>query len=420
MAFWIVFLFWTALGVFGYVHVVYPALMAMAGRVAPKGREPDGDAISVTLVIPAYNEEAVIAAKLEDALAIDYPREKLEILVASDGSDDRTVEIVRAFEGRGIRVLAFAERRGKASVLNDAADAATGELLCLCDANVMFRPDALPRLAARLEDPRVGAASGDVRLASDESNFGEGESAYYRLERAMQLGESYVGSMMGVDGGMYLLRRELFKHLPPDTILDDFVTTMRVIQQGKRVVYEPTAVASENGTPSARQEFRRRVRVTAGAMQVLLRRQWPPLGRPVECWQFLSHKPLRWMGPVWLVVLLVSSAMLWNAGVIYRAALFAQALFYALAALASLSLRFRETRIGGITFYFVMSHVAMAVGLAKGLFHLQRVTWNRTERTTACQDLAQPGGNSDRPGVLRKLATPVRAAEHQETSSPSG
>lgn len=386
MTFSLEVVFWLAVAALTYTLVGYALVMVLIDLLSPPKHHNDATGtLHVTLVIPAYNEEVVLQAKVENSLELDYPKERLEIIVVSDASDDRTAEIARSYEGRGVRTLAFSTRRGKASALNDAVAAAEGDVVCLCDANVMFQPDALSRLVARLQDPRVGAASGDVRLASEESNFGEGESLYYRLERAMQLGESNVGSMMGVDGGMYVVRRELFKPLPPDTILDDFVTTMRVIQQGKRVVYEPTAVANENGTPLARQEFWRRVRVTAGAVQCFKRGDWPPLWRPVELWQFVSHRALRWAGPIWLGVLLVSSALLWNTGMIYRIAFVAQVLLYLSATVGTVSVRFRETRIGGITFYFVMSHIAMAVGLVKGLFNMQRVTWNRTERTGECK-----------------------------------
>jgi cellulose synthase/poly-beta-1,6-N-acetylglucosamine synthase-like glycosyltransferase len=381
-AIWIV-VFWTSAAGLAYALVGYGILLRVLSRLArdPRtGRQRREDCPTVTLVIPAHNEEEVIQAKLENSLEIDYPAEKIEILVVSDGSTDHTVEIARSLEGRGVRVLAFAERRGKTALLSDAAREAAGEVLCVCDANVMFRPDALKRLVARLDDPRIGAVSGDVRLASEESDFGEGESAYYRVERRVQLAESRVGSMMGVDGGMYVVRRELFQPPQPDTIVEDFVISMRVIRQGKRVVYEPTAIATENGTATARQEFHRRVRLSAGAMQVLKRGERPPLGRPVELWQFISHKAIRWAGPAWLVLLLVSSGVLARSVSIYRTALLAQVLAYGLAAAGALSPRFRRTRIGGPAFYFVMSHIAMAVGLIKGLFNLQQVTWDRTER----------------------------------------
>ncbi|HUG90532.1 MAG TPA: glycosyltransferase family 2 protein [Planctomycetaceae bacterium] len=387
------------------------SLTTTAGSQSPFSNGEPATCPSVSLIIPAHNEETTIASKLENALAIDYPAERLEIIVASDGSSDRTVEIAESvsrlaervdYIGPHIRVLDFPDRRGKTAVLNDAAREAAGEVLCLCDANVMFRPDALRRLAARLEDPAIGAVSGDVRLASSESEFAEGEAAYYRLERSVQLGESRIGSMMGVDGGMYVVRRELFRPLPDDTIVDDFVLSMRVIRQGRRVVYEPSAVATENGTPKARQEFRRRVRLSAGAMQVLKRGEWPPLSRPVEFAQFVSHKVLRWAGPVWLLALVVSSAALWQAGWVFRIAACGQAAFYALAAAAAASRRLRETRAGGIAFYFTLSHIGMAVGLLRGLFNLQPVTWRRTERGAegsgtsaaysegACRPVVQP------------------------------
>ncbi|WP_339911731.1 glycosyltransferase family 2 protein [Symmachiella dynata] len=375
-------LFWLSLGLLVYTQLGYLAISAIIAAFSRRRVTPSmSEWPNVTLVIPAYNEESVLQAKLENALVMDYPDDCLEIIVASDGSSDGTVEIARSFADRGVRLLDFNDRRGKASLLNDAAAAAEGDLLCLCDANVMFQADALKRMVSRLQDATVGAVSGDVRLKSRDSNFGEGEAFYYRIERALQTSESRIGSMMGVDGGMYVIRRELFEPLPPDTILDDFTTTMNVIRQRRSVAYEPDAVAHENGTPTARMEFKRRARVTSGAMQILKRRQWPPLARPVELWQFVSHKLLRWIEPVLLIAILVSCAVLWNSGIFYRIALIGQIIFYLLGLAGTLAVTFRETRLGGIVFYFVMSHVAMTVGIVKGIFNRQPVTWTRTERT---------------------------------------
>ena len=385
-------LFWVCLGLLIYAQIGYLAVSAILAAFCRRpAASPRVDWPDVTLIIPAHNEEWVLRSKLENALAIDYPEERLEIIVASDGSSDATIEIARQFSDRGVKLLDFDNRRGKASILNDAAAAASGELLCLCDANVMFRPDALKRMVARLDDERVGAASGDVRLMSQESNFGEGEAFYYRIERALQSSESRVGSMMGVDGGMYVIRRELFLPLLPDTILDDFATTMNVIRQRRRVVYAPDAVATENGTPTARMEFKRRARVTSGAIQILKRGLWPPLSRPVELWQFISHKLLRWAEPVLLVALLLSNAAVWNAGLFFQITLVTQIAFYLLGLVGTFAIKFRETRIGGIVFYFVMSHAAMVVGIVKGLFNWQPVTWARTERTPAVEKVEKTG-----------------------------
>jgi len=381
MAFWLS-LYWVIAAIMVYIYFGYSLLLALLSGLVRRSPNPsEVDLPAVSLIIPAHNEERILEAKLNNALSLDYPADKLEVLVASDGSIDRTKSIGESFADRGVRLLAFSPRRGKASAVNDAVVEANAAVLCLCDANVMFRPDALRLLVHRLVDPRIGAATGDVRLASHESNFGQGESLYYRIEKRLQVAESSVGSLMGVDGGMYVLRKPLFQPLPADTILDDFVISMRVIQQGFRVVYEPAAVADENGTPLASQEFRRRVRVAAGAVQTIKRGDRPPLSRPVELWQFVSHKLLRWLGPLWLILLLTANVASWPTHSFYRATLVAQLAFYLAALAGCLSLRLRAMKLGGIPFYFVLSHVAMVVGTVTGLFNRQKVTWQQAERT---------------------------------------
>ena len=351
--FWIV-VYWAALAAECYTLAGYPLALLLL-NLCTRGRKPELWEPRVSLIIPAHNEAKVLAAKLENALALDYPQEKLEIILASDGSTDNTAEVARSFLPHGIKLIAHNTRRGKASVINDAVREASGEVLFLCDANVMFAADALRQLVGHLKDPTVGAVTGVVRLASHESNFGHGESFYYRLERSLQSAESSVGSLMGVDGGMYLLRKELFRPLPPETILDDFVISMQVIRQGYRVTYEPSAVAEENGTPTASQEWRRRVRVAAGAAQSLKRGCWPSLLRPICLWQYLSHKLLRWLSPFYLLLLFAANTMLLSQGIWYQITFAGQIGFYLLAA-AALWVPFRKTPWGGLPFYFSMSN----------------------------------------------------------------
>ena len=373
-------LFWCAAAALIYTQAGYPLLMALVARLPGRkqpGQFAHAELPHLSVLIPAHNEEAVLEDKLRNALHIDYPRDRLEILVASDGSSDQTVKIARGFQDRGVRVLVSAERRGKASTLNDLVGAATGDVLCLSDANVMFRPDAVWRLVDQLADPAVGAVSGDVRLINQQSNFGEGEKLYLRIERSLRQGESRIGSIIGVDGGMYAIRRELFRPLPPDTILDDLAIAMAVIRQGKRVIYSGDAVATESSAPNARHEFRRRVRVAAGAVQSWKRLDWPPITYPIEVWQYCSHKLLRWIGPLFLLILLISSIALWDEGLIYRTAMVVQAAFCALAVMATLLTPFGRTRLGGISLYFLMSQVAIGLGLIKGLLDQQEVTWER-------------------------------------------
>ncbi len=380
-------LFWISLGLLVYSYVGYLVVSLALSRLVRLARGGAGvpvveeHAPRVTLVIPAHNEALVIEAKLRNALALEYPHDRLEILVVDDGSTDQTVAIVEQFAARGVRLWTSAGRRGKTAALNAAAATATGQVLCLCDANVMFAPDALSRLVARLADPRVGAVSGDVRLASQEANFEYGERLYYVLERRLQAAESRLGSLMGVDGGMYVVRRELFTALPEDTILDDFVTTMRVIRRGFRVVFEPLATATENGTPTARAEWVRRVRLSAGAAQVLKRWETPRLVQPIECWQYVSHKLLRLCDPALLVGWLVTSLVLAPWGQVYCLAWGAQVVFYVLAAIGAAVVPFRRTALGGVPFYFVLGHLGLAWGVVCGVFDWQPVTWRRTPRS---------------------------------------
>lgn len=384
MILWIT-MFWVAVAVLFYANIGYPILMSILARFHKEPNDVVRPLPKVTLIIPAYNEEVVLDAKLRNALELDYPSDELEILVGSDASTDRTVEIARRYESPGLRVLAFPERRGKPSVVNDAVRMATGQVLFLCDANVMFYPTALRRLVARLADERVGAVTGDVRLASHDANFGEGESCYYSLERRIQEGESHFGSVVAVDGGMYIMRRHLFQPLPVDALNEDYTNTMRVINQGYRVVYEPSAIASENATPTARQEFKRRMRLSAGSMGALKRGEWPTLRRPIEFWQFVSHKLLRWFAPIFLLFLLVSNIALVNHAAIYRVALVLQSAVYLCFGIAAVSVRLRATKIGGICFYFVMSHIAMLVGIVRGFVRMPQITWTKPDRAV-CED----------------------------------
>ena len=380
------YVFWIAAAIWAYMMFGYPMLMALAG-VGKRSCDvaDDSDLPSVTMIIPAHNEEeAVIREKLLNTKKIDYPTAKLEIIVVSDGSADQTVPIAKEFEDQQIEVIDFTNRRGKTSIVNDAVDKASHDILCLCDTNVMFRPDAIKKMVARLVNPRIGAASGDVRLASHESDFGAGESVYYKFERAMQLGESRIGSMMGVDGGMYVIRKSLFQPPPAETILDDFVISIQSVIQGKKVVYEPEAIADENGTPSSDIEYRRRIRVTAGAVQTIRWGIWPSVFRqPVACWQWVSHKLLRWLSPIWLIVLLVSNLLLWNEHLVYQVFLGMQLFFYAIATVGWLLPRLRGYSLISLCYYFALSHIAMLVGLYRGIRNQQKVTWKRTQRATA-------------------------------------
>lgn len=377
---WLYVLITLLLGLLLYTYVLFPLLMAwLAGEDRTETGRAD-DLPSVTLIVPAYNEELVIEAKLRNALSLDYP--KLQVLLASDGSEDATVRISQSIRDDRLGVLRFEPRRGKASVVNDAVAQATGEAICLCDANVLFRADALRFLSERLEHSRVGAVSGDVRLQSQDSSFGWGEILYYWVERKIHRGESRFGAMMGVDGGMYLIRRELFRSLASDTILDDFTITMNVLRAGREVIYEPRAIAEENATESATSEYKRRVRIGAGAAQVLKRGAYPRLNQPLQLWLFLSHKGLRWLSPWMLLGLTFLLALGAAAHPWCQILLLGGLVLGGLAALGGWSSRLRRHWLFAVPFYFVISQIAMGQGLLQGLLVGQSAMWERTARST--------------------------------------
>lgn len=374
-------IFWLCAALLAWTYVLYPLVVTALARLRPRPTRSDArPEPTVSLVIPAYNEAAVIAAKIENSLALDYPAEKLEVIVASDGSDDETDASARRFHGKRLRVLAIRPRSGKPTAIDRGVRQSTGEIVLLCDANTLLRKNALRRLVRHFADPVVGAVTGDVRLVDRKHGYGESEGAYYRYERHLQTCESALGSAIGVDGGMYAVRRGAFKPPAPDTILDDFVISMEIAKRGYRIIFEPEAIAEEDAAPDEEQEFRRKTRVAAGAWQCLKRGAGiPTLRTPGLFAMFVSHKLLRWLSPVFLAAMVAASAALAERP-LYMGLLGLQAAFCGLAAAGALARR-RAGAALALPYYFCFVHLAAAVGLVKGVFGLQSVRWKKVDRT---------------------------------------
>ena len=374
-------LFWSALGLLMYIYVLYPLLLWMGNRFFSRKVTPDSDFLpGVSLIVAAYNEEAVIGKKLENSLEIDYPADRLEIIVAADGCEDRTHEIVESFADRGVILNKVTPRGGKTRALNLTIPAAANDIIVLSDANAMYAPDSIRQLVAWLKDPAVGGVTGDVQILNEGEEFGDSEGMYYKYERFIQQCESDLGSIVGVDGAMYAFKRAYFRAPSNEIILDDFVTSMNIVNQGQRVLYNPRALAYENATPSVRQEFRRKARIAAGGMQALLKGEGlPGLTQLREWWMYLSHKLLRWFTSLFMLVALVSNFFLlgdplWNT-------LFGiQMVFYSLSFFGMVFGKFDLPSLLKIPFYFCMVNTAILWGLFKGLLGLQKVTWKKADR----------------------------------------
>jgi len=266
----------------------------------------------VSIVIAAWNEAPRLAARIENFLKQEYPFDRLEVIVVSDGSSDQTETVVRGCDLRFVRLVALAARQGKAVALNEGIAHATGDIIVFADARQQFGLTAVAELVANFEDPSVGAVSGELILESDPENTGaEGVGIYWKLEKWIRRKESEVGSVVGVTGAIYAIRRALFTPLPPGTILDDLLVPMRIAMKGYRILFEDRAKAYDRVSREYRDEFARKVRTLAGNYQAMA--LCPGLVNPWRnpLWfQFMSHKICRLAAPFMLVMLFVSSALL--------------------------------------------------------------------------------------------------------------
>ena len=378
----LVLTFWGSIAAVGYVYAGYPVFLRL---VRPFWHRPVHRAPMeprVCLFIAANDEADVIEAKLRNSLELDYPRTRLRVVVASDGSVDATNEIVRAHASQGVVLVALPERRGKIAAINAAMSVVDEEIVVFSDANTFLRAGAVRALVRNFADPEVGAVSGDVALVGERAALAQPEDLYYRYERWLQHAESQVGSMIGVDGALYAMRRELFAPPPEDTILDDMAIPMAVIRAGKRVVFEPEALAFERGSDTALEEFSRKSRVVAGAVQFLRRADSAvPLDDMQVVLALTSHKGLRWLSPVFAALAFAASIALASESRLFLGASAVQAGFLAIGALGCVP-ALRRWNVIGLAHYFWLVQVAAGVGFARGLSGRQSVTWRRFARTS--------------------------------------
>lgn len=363
-------LFWTLCALIGYAYAGYPALLWVLSRVAPRRfRSDETHEPAVSILIPAYNEEAVIEAKIENALALDYPAGKLEIIVASesdDGTDAAAARFARP-EGPRVKLLTSRVRRGKVANLHRAVPEATGEILVFTDANAMFRRDALRKLTRHFADPRVASVSGRlVYRVPEGAASARGEKTYWDFEMLVKKASSDLGSLPGANGSLFALRRERYRPIS-ETRGDDFELPVRAIIDGYASILEPEAVSEEAAVERFVHEYRRKVRIIHWmfASAVILLREAMAARRWMLVFQLLSHKMNRWMVPFWLLALLPASIYLCREGPAYAMAALAQTLGYALA-LAGLGAEgagLRAPRLLILPLYFVVVNAASFIAL---------------------------------------------------------
>jgi biofilm PGA synthesis N-glycosyltransferase PgaC len=313
-----------------YTYLGYPALIWVLARLFPRSVSRGADQPRVVVVIVVHNEASRILRKLESCCALNYPSDKFRILVVSDGSDDATNETVAAFPDPRVSLLAFSRRRGKAACLNDAVASCGEDIIVLTDARQRLDAGALSCLVENFADSRVGAVSGDLIFDADGlTQFGDGVDTYWRYEKFIRKQESRLHSTVGVTGALYALRREAFRAIPENTILDDVLIPMNAAMSGLRVVFETGAKAYDRPSSDAQQEKRRKVRTLAGNVQLLASNgRFLVPGRNPLFFQLVSHKVLRLLAPFFMLTLAVTNIQLARKDALYTLALIGQMLAY--------------------------------------------------------------------------------------------
>lgn len=374
----LILLFTASLAACAYPYFGYPAILWLHSRIRNRPVKKAPLRPSVTVIIPARDEEDLIGEKVCNTLQLEYPRDRLEVLVVSDGSTDRTEEIVRSFWDERVRLLPLPSC-GKARALNVGAREAGGEILVFTDADIVLERDCLARLVENFADPEVGGVCGNKRYrpVTRGDATGTGEGLYWKFDKWQKRLESRGGSVFGADGALHAVRRELYVPIGNPSHADDLAISARVVLQGRRLVFEPGAVTSEEEPADAREEFQRKVRITNQSFRALLGLRRGLWSHGFYSLQLVSHKLLRYLVPFFLPPLFLTSLLLAGRGPTFAVLFGIQALVYGLG-LAGFLLR--GTRPGrwkvfAVPFFFCLVNVAALLGVLSVLNGKQQPVW---------------------------------------------
>ena len=388
-------LFWAMLLIVFYTYLGYGILLYLIIRLKRffKGKPlktvlpSDEELPTMTLMICAYNEEEVVAEKMANTLALNYPRDKFRIMWVTDGSNDRTNELLKAYPK--VDIVFSPERRGKTAALKHGLRELKTRYVAFTDANTMINPDALREIARLFMDPTVGCVSGEKRVAARKEGemAAEGEGLYWRYESTLKKWDSELYSAMGAAGELYAVDPTLVREVPDEALLDDFMMSMYIVQAGRRIAYTPDAYALEYGSANIFEESKRKRRIAAGGLQSIwwLHSMLNPLHQPLVAFQYISHRVLRWsITPVALVILLIINILLvaLHAGTFYTVMLVLQLLFY-LMALAGwwLDRKGHKNKLLYTAYYFVFMNINVFRGMSYLRTHGKSGAWEKARRS---------------------------------------
>jgi cellulose synthase/poly-beta-1,6-N-acetylglucosamine synthase-like glycosyltransferase len=371
-------IFWVAVVAVAYTYAGYPLLLILISKFGSKPVLRGDSLPSVTVIIAAYNEERDLATKLENTLALHYPKSKLEILVTSDCSTDRTDEIVKSFANRGVRLHRQEERLGKTAAQNAAVEKANGEILLFSDATTHYYPDVLLHLIPSFADNSVGCVTGNVVYAhAEDSSVSHGTRSYWNYEFLLKKHESAITSLIGVCGCMYAVRKSAYVPLYHEACSDFLMATM-MVRQGLRAVYEPEAVCIEEPNSKGSKELAVRVRIITQTLADLWRNRdvLNPFHKGFYSVQLISHKVMRYLVPLFLIVVLVTSGLLAFKSIFYAAVFLTQIVFYLAAGASALMVRLGvNSRVLALPQYFVITNIACLLALIKLVRGERYVRW---------------------------------------------
>jgi cellulose synthase/poly-beta-1,6-N-acetylglucosamine synthase-like glycosyltransferase len=378
-------IFWTLILLILYCYFGYPLILKILALYAQRPIQKRSFEPSLTVVISVYNEENVIEQKIRNLLSLDYPPEKIEIWIGSDGSDDRTNPYVQNIQDPRVHLLASPKRRGKMATLNDLIQHVRSEVIVFADARQMFARDALRQLVANFADPVVGCVSGELMFSSKEGATAKGVNFYWNYEKKIRKLESQIHSMLGATGAIYAIRRELYTPIPPNVVLDDMYVPLKIVEKGFRAVFDETAKAYDEVADSPREEHRRKARTLFGNYQLffLLPQLFNPFQSPVAI-QLFSHKFLRVIIPFFMIAIFILNIFLTH-DALYNFIFKLQILFYGMAALGAL-LRHTKyvilkpiSKLCAVPYVFCLLNFSALMGFIRFATMQQKVTWTKAK-----------------------------------------
>ncbi|MBI4720946.1 MAG: glycosyltransferase family 2 protein [Chitinivibrionia bacterium] len=406
-------LFWISVAFVFYAYFGYPLALFVLGKFRRHTDVPRSADYrpSVCVFISAFNEEKVLRRKIENSLSLDYPRNKLKIIVASDGSSDATVAIARDYDDLGVTLHNFSARRGKSATINSVMKHVREEVVVFTDANAIFAADALKKMVAQFCDPRIGCVVGKLRYVDRHtSGVGKGEGIYWRYESKISRMESALQKVLVANGSIFAIRRRLFRQLHPE-VANDFQLPVDIASQGYGVVYEPQAEAIERTTIFWQEEFQRKLRIVLRGItgfSVLADRF-----KGFRLWQFASHKLLRWSVAPFLLLALATNGVLAARSWFFAGAAVLQAAFY-LAAFNGWRLRKAKKphRFFYVPFYFTMVNLAATVAIVKFAVGRRQAVWEKAEsaRFSPIHTPAEPFSAVASPDLEDELHRPASSA----------